>query len=164
MHLFLGLYWHSQKSYDALAKHLRFEHMDAHYVGNMLANCPNLGKSDLFPTVMSIALSRRGVDPALLEAQGVPLRVNRGLPPGEAEWALEASLPLSDLDGVSEGAPLSEYYRCIGAAAGYPVGMTEEQGPAKGKAKARTFGLKFCLKMYGESIFAADPRLSSPGC
>lgn len=60
MHLFLGLYWHSRKSYDALAKHLRFEHMDAHYVGNMLANCPNLGKSDLFPN-------------------------NRGLPPGEAE-------------------------------------------------------------------------------
>lgn len=51
---------------------------------------------------------------------------------------------------------MSEYYRCIGAAAGYPVGMTVEQGPAKGKAKARTVGLKFCLKMYGESIFAAD--------
>lgn len=153
LHLLIGVNWHFHENYDQLVEHLRFEHMDAHYVGNMLANCPRLIEWELLPTVMSMALSRRGIDHAILEAQGVLLTVNRGLSPGEAEWALKVSLPLAQCTNVSEANPL---FKCLGAAAGYPVGMRVEQAQGKGKGKAQTFGLKFRLKMNGQTTYRPD--------
>lgn len=119
LHLLLCVWNRENGVLNGLPQHLRFEHMDAHYVGHMLAYCPTMKKAGVLPAALSRALSGRDVGPALLEAQGIVLRANRGLPPGEAEWAFDVFLPRNAV----QNAVGDECLRCLGLAAGYPMGF-----------------------------------------
>lgn len=71
------------------------------------------------------------------------------MPLGEVEWALEATVIRDDLVAAVNGeGGYSEYIRCLGLAAGYPVGMCVRQ-VENDESGATTFYIDIRLAMLG---------------
>lgn len=107
-----------QNPHFPIVKSLRFQHMDLHYLGNVVASNPMISDLNVLPYVMTTALALRGVDEGQLRAihpaTSLP-PTNRSTPPGAADWAFKTTVTVDDVVGENG------LRKSLGLVAGYPL-------------------------------------------
>lgn len=104
-----------------LAPLLRYQHMTADFLANVVSQCPLMQASGLLPSVMHAALAQREALPSLLvEKKVVRGRPSRGVSFAAASWELEATFTLEKVAMLQPGGGV---FKWCGLVAGYPAGI-----------------------------------------
>ena len=105
----------AQEDFDELAPVLRYHHMTADFLANVVSQCPLMRASPVLQTVLCSAFVQREVPLELLDSSGIPRGSrNRGLPLSQARWEFEANYCLEEITGLELSETVGTYFLVAG--------------------------------------------------
>jgi hypothetical protein len=136
--------------FTRLAQHIRFQHMDAHYIANVLTCCRMLGTAStgLLAAAVHAALGHRELDGPTLQQGGIAKKLGARLPGARKAspvWSIRTTIALTDcLRLVGAG---DFVQGTVGLVAGYPLRMYV----SRGEADAVSLGFAILLPSWEEA-------------
>lgn len=128
--------------FNELAPLLRYHHMTANFLANVVCECALMKESGLGLAMLRSALVQRGASAAGLESrevkQGCARR--RGVVPSEASWEVKASVTLEEVAALQPNG----IWKWCGLAAGYPADFCVKRETSNGN---ETLGIYLHLRM-----------------
>jgi hypothetical protein len=113
----------TKQQLPSLVRQLRFQHMDQHFLGHVVAYDKLLEDAGLLPYVMQRALGRRGLDADPADEGWGERASNRGAAPEDATWTYTTSIALADCLVLDEPW-CSSVEVPLGLAAGYQLALS----------------------------------------